>query len=78
MPAQVHGTRNAGTTNIPNPVAIPKGGMMIFFAVTAVRDSRTRQTMTAIAPMTEVISDITLRKGIVMKSSSKAKCLYPF
>ncbi len=40
---------------------------MIFFAETAVRDSRTRQTITAIAPATEVISDITLRGGIVMK-----------
>jgi len=72
MPAQVHGTRNAGTINIPSPVAIPKGGMIIFLAVTAVRDSRTRQIITAIAPATEVISDITLRKGIVMNSSSKA------
>lgn len=40
---------------------------MIFFAETAVRDSRTRQTMTAIAPAIELISDITLRGGVLMK-----------
>jgi hypothetical protein len=54
--------------NIQNPVAIPKGGMMIFLVETAVRDSLTRQTMTAIAPTTELISDITLRAGIFMKT----------
>jgi hypothetical protein len=54
--------------NIENPVAIPKGGMMIFFAETAVRDSLTRQTMTAIAPTIELTSDITLRGGIFMKN----------
>jgi hypothetical protein len=48
-----------------NPVAIPKGGMMIFLAETAVRDSLTRQTITAIAPAIELISDTTLR-GILM------------
>jgi len=61
MPAQLHGTRNPGTTNIAKPVAIPSGGMTIFLAVTAVRDSLTRQIITAIAPAIELISDITLR-----------------
>jgi hypothetical protein len=50
-----------------NPVAMPIGGMMIFFAETAVRDSLTRQIITAIAPTIELISDITLRGAIVMK-----------
>ena len=40
---------------------------MIFFAETAVRDSLTRQTMTAIAPATELIKDITLRENKVIK-----------
>lgn len=40
---------------------------MIFFAETAVRDSRTRQTITAIAPAIELISEITLRGSITMK-----------
>jgi hypothetical protein len=51
-----------------NPVAIPSGGIMIFLAETAVRDSRTRQIITAIAPTIEVTSDITFRGAIVMKS----------
>jgi len=37
--AHAHGTRNAGMMNIEKPVAIPNGGMMIFFNVTARRDS---------------------------------------
>jgi hypothetical protein len=51
-----------------NPVAIPNGGMTIFFAETAVRDSRTRQIMTAIAPAIEVISETTLRGSLVISS----------
>ncbi len=70
MPAQLHGTRNAGTTNIIKPVAIPRGGMMIFLADTAVRDSRTRQIITTIAPTMELISDATLRGTMIMKENS--------
>lgn len=43
---------------------------MIFFTETDVRDSRTRQNITAIAPATELIIDSTLRGGIVMNSSN--------
>ena len=56
--AQVHGTRNAGTRNIENPVAIPNGGITIFFSVTAVRPSRMRQASTAQRPARETTAVI--------------------
>jgi hypothetical protein len=55
-----------------NPVAIPSGGMIIFLAETAVRDSRTRQIITAIAPIIEVISDIIFNPGIIIKKGSSS------
>jgi len=47
----------AGTKNMEKPVAIPRGGMMIFFAVTAVRPSRTRQMRTPVRPPTAARAD---------------------
>ena len=51
--------------NIENPVAIPNGGMTIFFVETGVRVSRTRQVMTATAPATEARTAVQLGMNIV-------------
>ena len=55
--AQSQGTRNGGMANITSPVAMPSGGITIFFVETAVRVSRTRQNITAIAPAMELTID---------------------
>ena len=55
--AHAHGTRNAGTMNMEKPVAIPMGGMMIFFSVTARRDSCSRHTVTAARPKSDAITE---------------------
>ena len=54
--AQVRGKRKAGTKNMQKPVAMPRGGMRIFLAVTAVRPSRTRQTSTVQSPRRETMA----------------------
>src|ERR1039458_7308766 len=54
--AQVRGKRKAGTKNMQNPVAMPRGGIRIFLAVTAVRPSRTRQTSTVQSPRRETMA----------------------
>lgn len=50
IPAHDHGTRKAGSKNIEKPVAIPRGGKMIFRSETAVRASRSRHMMMTTAP----------------------------
>lgn len=55
--AHAQGTRNAGMMNIENPVAIPMGGMTIFFNVTARRDSCSRHTVTAARPKSDAITE---------------------
>ena len=59
--AQSNGTRNAGTKNIENPVAIPSGGITIFLSVIAVRPSRTRHASTPHRPISETTAVI---KGV--------------
>src|SRR3954462_9651020 len=56
--AHVQGTRNAGTMNMQKPVAIPNGGMMIFFTVTAVRPSRMRHANTPSRPINAPIAEL--------------------
>src|ERR1017187_828299 len=54
--AQVRGKRKAGTKNMQNPVAMPRGGIRSFLAVTAVRPSRTRQRRTPQSPRRETMA----------------------
>ena len=44
--------------NMEKPVAMPAGGMRIFFSVMGVWPSRMRQTRTATAPKTEVTAEV--------------------
>ncbi len=46
------------------PVAIPRGGITIFFRVTAVRPSRTRHTRTPARPTTETIAVMAVLESI--------------
>src|SRR5665213_1282337 len=62
--AHVHGTLNAGTRNMQNPVAMPSGGMTIFRTVTAVRPSRMRHANTPKKPSTALATDIHGRRTI--------------
>ena len=47
--------------NMQNPVAMPTGGITIFFRVTAVRPSRTRQASTPARPARETTA---VRTGV--------------
>src|SRR5579871_3795760 len=51
--AQIQGMRKAGTRNMENPVAMPIGGITIFFKDTGPRASRMRQVSTAARPINE-------------------------
>jgi hypothetical protein len=44
--------------NMQNPVAMPKGGMTIFFSETALRASRRRQMMTATMPVSAMRMEV--------------------
>src|SRR5579859_2491490 len=50
------GMRHMGAMNMQKPVAMPMGGMTIFFRVTAVRPSRTRQRRTPHRPARETMA----------------------
>src|ERR1700733_649572 len=76
--AHVHGKRNAGTMNMQKPVPMPAGGMRIFFSVTAVRASRTRQTRTASAPKMDVTADVTGEICMSYLNSGVAVATYAF
>jgi hypothetical protein len=54
--AQSQGMRKAGTMNMQKPVAMPIGGMTIFFSVTADWPSLMRQMMITTAPKADAMA----------------------
>jgi len=60
--AQIQGIRNGGARNMQKPVAMPRGGMTILRAVTALRLSPMRQAMMTRKPRTALVREAPGRK----------------